>query len=105
MEREGSVRVRHAAAMRRAVGGFERSGLTQTAYCRSRGITLRQFRYWRATRATEPAPSSFVELEVVREAEEVGEIELRLPGGVTAIVRAGTKASMIRRLLRAATSC
>jgi hypothetical protein len=107
MGAERSVRERHAAEMRRVVGGFEQSGLTQAAYCRMRGVSLRQFHYWREM----PAPatfrrqSSFVELEVVRDAEASGEIELRLPGGVTAVVRAGTKASLIRRLLRAAKSC
>jgi hypothetical protein len=91
--------------MRRVVGGFEQSGLTQAAYCRARGISLRQFHYWRAMPVTSPRASSFVELEVVRDAEASDEIELRLPGGVTAVVRAGTKASLIRRLLRAANSC
>jgi hypothetical protein len=105
MGAERSVRERHAAEMRRVVGGFEQSGLTQAAYCRARGISLRQFHYWRDGAVAMPAPSSFVELEVVREAEASGEIELRLPGGVTAVVRAGTKASLIRRLLRAAKSC
>ena len=105
MQPERSVRVRHAAEMRRVVGGFEQSGLTQAAYCRARGISLRQFHYWREKPATTPRSSSFVELEVVREAEAAGEIELRLPGGVVAVVRPGTKASLIRRLLRAAQSC
>ena len=105
MGAERSVRARHAAEMRRVVGGFEQSGLTQAAYCRARGISLRQFHYWREMAATSRRSSSFVELEVVREAEASGEIELRLPGGVTAVVRADTKASLIRRLLRAAKSC
>jgi hypothetical protein len=104
MGAERSVRERHAAEMRRVVGGFEQSGLTQAAYCRARGISLRQFHYWREMPAKSRQPS-FVELEVVREVEASGEIELRLPGGVTAVVRAGTKASLIRRVLRAAKSC
>lgn len=101
---KGSVRARHAAEMRRVVGGFEQSGLTQAAYCRARGITLRQFQYWRK-KSTAARRPSFVELEVVGEAEASGEIDLRLPGGVVAVVRAGTKASLIRRVLRAAKSC
>ena len=105
MGAERSVRERHAAEMRRVVGGFEQSGLTQAAYCRARGISLRQFHYWREMPATSRRPSSFVELEVVGDEVGVGEIELRLPGGVTAVVRPGTKASLIRRVLRAAKSC
>jgi hypothetical protein len=66
MGAERSVRERHAAEMRRVVGEFEQSGLTQAAYCRARGISLRQFHYWRETPATSHRPSSFVELEVVR---------------------------------------
>jgi hypothetical protein len=103
MEPERSVRAQHAAEMRRVVGGFEQSGLTQAGYCRSRGITLRQFHYWREKAS--PA-ASFVELEVVGEgATATGEIELRLPSGVVAVVRPGTKTSMIRRVLKAARSC
>jgi hypothetical protein len=105
MGAERWVREQHAAEMRRVVGGFEQSGLTQAAYCRARGISLRQFHYWREMPATSRRPSSFVELEVVREAEASGEIELRLPGGVVAVVRSGTRSSLIRRLLRAAKSC
>lgn len=102
----GSVRARHAAEMRRVVGGFEASGLTQAGYCRARGISLRQFHYWREKAAGSPRTSSFVELEVVGDDDVgAGEIELRLPGGVTAVVRPGTKASLIRRVLRAARSC
>ena len=101
----GSVRARHAAEMRRVVGGFEQSGLTQAAYCRARGITLRQFHYWREKAVASRRSPSFVELEVVGDDVGVGEIELRLPSGVTAVVRPGTKASLIRRVLRAAKSC
>jgi hypothetical protein len=102
----GSVRARHAAEMRRVVGGFEKSGLTQAGYCRARGISLRQFHYWRRKAETAPG-TSFVELEVVRDGGVMGagEIELRLPGGVVAVVRPGTRSSLIRRVLRAASSC
>jgi hypothetical protein len=75
MGAERSVRARHAAEMRRVVGGFEASGLTQAAYCRARGITPRQFYYLRKAAVGSPRSSSFVELEVVREAEASGEIE------------------------------
>jgi hypothetical protein len=69
--------------MRRVVGGFEQSGLTQAAYCRARGISLRQFHYWRETPATSRRPSSFVQVQDVREAKASGEIA-RSSGGVRA---------------------
>jgi hypothetical protein len=99
---KGTVRARHAAEMRRVVGGFEKSGLTQAAYCRTRGITVQQFHYWQKKAGSAP---SFVEIEVERDHEGGGAIELRLPGGVVAVVGVGTKTSLIRRVLKAARSC
>lgn len=103
----GSPRSRHAAEMRRVVETFDRSELTIAAFCRAHGLSLSKLKYWRrraaaAPRARGTSRTPFLEVEVVPEGDLAhGTIELRLPGGVIAVVRAGTPAPLIRELLRA----
>lgn len=106
----GSLRSRHAAEMRRVVETFERSELTIAAFCRAHSLSLSKFKYWRrraaaAPRARGKSRPPFLEVEVVPDGDVAqGAIELRLPGGIIAVVRAGTSEPLIRELLRAAGS-
>jgi transposase-like protein len=101
-----SIRERHAYEMRRVVSRWEQSGLTQSSYCRQHGITLRQFHYWRKMAKPElRGRAALMEVEVVPGPAGCSEIELRLPGGVVAVLSGDTSARVIRRLLRAARSC
>src|ERR1700674_5452376 len=93
-----SIRERHAHEMRRVIGRWEQSGLTQASYCRQHGITLRQFHYWREMAKPEICGrAALMEVEVVPGPTVDGEIELRLPGGVVAVLRGDTSTRVIRR--------
>ena len=103
----GSIRERRAAEMRAVLAKFERSGLSQNGFCRRERLSLSTFTYWRRRSAAVPAMplAPFIEIEVVDDrapgaADEA--LELRLPGGLTAVITRGTSEQAIRRLLRAA---
>jgi hypothetical protein len=51
------------ASWEQLIGEFEGSGKTGTAFCRDRGLSIWQFRYWlKALRQAEAEPTGFVEL-------------------------------------------
>ena len=97
------VRGRRAAEMRRAIEEYERGGLSQAAFCRRQGIPLSTLTYWRrrlrGPSVGKPEPR-LLEVEIVGEGVRSGALELRLPGGVTAVVTSDTNEELLRRLLR-----
>lgn len=93
----------HAAEMRRIVGSFESTDLSQAEFCRIRGIPLSTFTYWRRRMRSVGRPSPFVEVDVVRVGVG-GRIEISLPGGLTAMIGSDASEDFIRRLIRAAGS-
>ena len=85
-----------------------RSGLTITAFCRSRKIVKSSFHRWRNTLEQFDRPSAkpaFVPVRVVAEATTV--VEVILPSGIRLRVPLGADASQVSRLAHAlgATSC
>jgi len=91
-----------------------RSGLTITAFCRSRKIVKSSFHRWRNTleqldtARAKPTPSpAFVPVRVVPEATTVTVIEVILPSGIRLRVPLHADASQVSRLAHAlgATSC
>jgi hypothetical protein len=117
-ERPDSTREQRAAEMRRIVDDYSASVLSLAAYCRSRGVSVSTFHYWRRRR---PAP--FVEVEVVaagagREpASSAGAgggpaagagaapaIEIAAPGGAVIRLRRDVDDELLRRVLRAAST-
>lgn len=64
-----SCAVRRAAVRalwQQLIGEFETSGKTGTAFCRDRGLSVCQFRYWRKVlRPVDGLPTGFVELSSV----------------------------------------
>ena len=90
----------------------QHSGLTITAFCRSRKIVKSSFHRWRNTleqldtARAKPTPSpAFVPVRVVAEATTV--VEVILPPGIRLRVPLGADASQVSRLAHAlgATSC
>ena len=94
-------RAAHAAEMRRIVASFASSGLTQAGFCRSKGVALSTFNYWRHRVRHFSSQSPFVEVELASEVAS-SPIELAFPGGVTATIGQDTSDDLLRRLLRAA---
>ena len=101
---------RRATTMRRAIEEYERGTATQAAFCRRQGIPLSTFTYWRRRLRGEGGGGGggggrgahhLLEVEVVEEADLRGRIELRLPGGVTAVVGADASEELLRRIFRA----
>ncbi len=85
--KDGRVR-RTEAEWRSILARFERSGLSESAFCRESKLSRNAFRKWRRrlSSAADPAPA-FVEWIVPSKSEEEApargrEFELTLPGGV-----------------------
>jgi len=92
---------------RRVVTAWERSGLSQAAFCRRRGVSYAAFGYWRRrlgvnAGGAEQAPR-FVEIEMPRGG--IGAYELTLRCGRTVRVPAGFSADDLTRLITAVESC
>ena len=83
---------------RGVVEQWRRSGLKRAAFCRERGMTVWQFRYWHRRLAGE-APSGSGVFAPVRSVGGSG-LRLRL-GGLELEVEAGFDEATLKRLLRA----
>jgi len=92
----------------------QHSGLTITAFCKSRKIVKSSFHRWQNnlkqldTARANPTPSpAFVPVRVVPEATTFTVIEVILPSGIQLRVPLGADASQVSRLAHAlgATSC
>ena len=80
---DGRVR-RTESEWRAIVARFERSGLSELAFCKKAKLSRQVFRRWRQRLAEPSAPAEFVEWvapEVVEEPAGRAEFELTLPGG------------------------
>jgi len=80
---DGRVR-RTESEWRAIVARFERSGLSELAFCRKAKLSRPVFRQWRQKLVAVEAPATFVEWvtpEVIEESTARGEFELTLPGG------------------------
>ena len=86
VQANGKVR-RSRAEWRKIFDRFERTSLSQAAFCRREGIAKGSFSRWkRCFRAPEGEKAGFVELPAPVQPSstslEAGEMELVLPGGV-----------------------
>jgi hypothetical protein len=93
---------------RRVVAAWERSGLSQAAFCRRRKLNYAAFGYWRRRLGAdrtggEPAAPRFVEVTLPR--GDVGTYELTLRCGRTVRVPVGFSADDLTRLITAVESC
>ncbi len=70
---------------RKLVVSWEKSGESQSKYCKSRGIALATFQYWRK-KLKGSSPGAFLEL-IPQVSEESKVIELELPHGIILRVR------------------
>ena len=87
-----------------------RSGLSITAFCKSRKIVKSSFHRWRSTleqldpaRVKPKLSPSFVPVRVVPEV--VGVVEVLLPSGIQLRVPLNADASQIARLVKAVAAC
>src|SRR5438067_63265 len=101
------IQRRGVAERRQLLDRYERSGLSQTAFCLRHGVALSTLQYWRRhARDTgqEPTPS-FVEIPQVTGMARALSVEsavfIELPGGVRLEVPAGTDAQWLSGLVRA----
>jgi transposase len=101
------IQRRGVAERRQFLDRYERSGLSQKAFCQRYGVALSTLQYWRrCARDTnqEPTPS-FVEIPQVsgmaRALSREAAVIIELPGGVRFEVSIGTDAQWLSGLLRA----
>ena len=98
---------RGVAERRRLLTRYERSGLSQKAFCQRHGVALSTLQYWRRrARDTDQEPTpSFVEVPQMSGMSRVlpseAAVIIELPGGVRFEVPTGTDAQWLSGLLRA----
>jgi len=101
------IQRRSVTERRRLLARYERSGLSQKAFCQRHGVALSTLQYWRRrARDTDQEPTpSFVEIPQVagmaRALASEAAVIIELPGGVRFEVPAGTDAQWLSGLLRA----
>lgn len=90
---------------------WERSGLSQAAFCRQEGVSVHTFRWWRYSLRlrsevrpveSEDRPPAFVELKVsppVRVPLAVAEVAIEARGGALVWVRPGFDPATLREVL------
>lgn len=90
------------------LAGWRDSGLSQAAYCREHGLSLKCFAYWRRTLGSTLALSSAPAVVpiVVGDAPVADErIEVRLPNGLEVSLSAGLDPARLVPTIRALWSC
>jgi len=98
---------RSVAERRQLLDRYERSGLSQKAFCLRQGVALSTLQYWRRrARDTDQEPTpSFVEIPQVTGMARALSVEaavfIELPGGVRLEVPAGTDPQWLSGLVRA----
>jgi len=100
------IQRRSVTERRRLLARYERSGLSQKAFCLRHGVALSTLQYWRRrARDTNQEPTaSFVEIPQVTGIAGVRSVEaavfIELPGGVRLEVPARTDAQWLSGLVR-----
>ena len=91
--------------------GWRDSGLSQAAYCRQHGLSLKCFTYWRRTLGPTQGVASATSMPavvpiVVCDAPVVDDrIEVRLPNGLQVVLSAGLDPARLVPTIRALWSC
>ena len=79
---------------------YEKSGLTQKAFCKEHHLSFFTFQYWlRKYRDKEVTPSSFVELKVSSGKFRASGLEIIFPSGAKIICHDQSDISLIRSLI------
>ncbi len=86
MSRSRSGVRRSEAEWKKLVEGFERSGLSRSAYCRRERIATTSLEKWQGKVGSSGVPG-FVEVVPSRETREGWAVEVELPNGVVLRVR------------------
>ena len=100
------IQRRSLTERRQLLDRYERSGLSQKAFCQRYGVALSTLQYWRRrARDTDQEPTpSFVEVPQVtgmaRGLPVEAAVFIELPGGVRLEVPAGTDAQWLSGLVR-----
>ena len=101
------IQRRSLTERRQLLARYERSGLSQKAFCLRHGVALSTLQYWRRrARDTDQEPTpSFVEISQVTGMARGPSVEaavfIELPGGVRLEVPAGTDAQWLSGLVQA----
>jgi transposase len=101
------IQRRSVVERRQLLGRYERSGLSQKAFCLRHGVALSTLQYWRrrARDADQEPRASFVEVPQLtgmsRALSSEAAVIIELPGGVRFEVPTGTDAQWLSGLLRA----
>ena len=82
---------------------WERSGQTRTAFCRSRGLNLPTFDYWR--RVLRATSTELVPVVVAGSSQVTPAIEVVLPDGICVRVPAGCDVAQVGALVSVLRAC
>jgi transposase-like protein len=91
--------------------GWRDSGLSQAAYCRQHGLSLKCFAYWRRTLGSTQGVASattlpaVVPIVVAENPTADDRIEVRLPNGLQVVLPAGLDPARLVPTIRALWSC
>ncbi|MBA2237239.1 MAG: IS66 family insertion sequence element accessory protein TnpB [Lysobacter sp.] len=91
--------------------GWRDSGLSQAAYCRQHGLSLKCFTYWRrtlgSTQGVVPAMTlpAVMPIVVAENPTSDDRIEVRLPNGLQVLLSAGLDPARLVPTIRALWSC
>lgn len=86
------------------VEAWQRSGMTQAAFCRARGLSVKSFGYWRRKQAQGLAPSQAL-VPIVVDATVPPLAEVELPGGLRLRVPVSADAAQVAALVRSLLGC
>ena len=86
------------------VDAWQRSGMSQAAFCRSRGVSVKSFGYWRRKHAQAAGPSRALVPIMVDDGVPLL-AELDLPGGLRLRVPLSADAARIGALVRSLLAC
>lgn len=82
------------------------SGLSQAAYCRRHGLSIKSFAYWRRRlRRTEGVADALVPIVVADVPTADERIEVRLPNGLQVWLPTDTAPARVVPMIRALWSC
>lgn len=86
------------------VDAWQRSGTTQAAFCRARGLSVKSFGYWRRKHVQGVAPAQAL-VPILVDAAVPAVAELELPGGLRLRVPLSADAARVGALVRSLLAC
>jgi hypothetical protein len=86
------------------IDAWQRSGMTQAAFCRARGLSVKSFGYWRRKQVQAEAPSQAL-VPIMVDAAIPALAEMDLPGGLRLRVPVSADAARVGALVRSLLAC